>query len=101
VLAGATGGVVVESAIVTAARDLAIGATVYDSIGAWAVFQRADRWGRALHPEVVTSGGHTSIAPVGMSAQVAWLDDRFAVSFVAASAADAGALYLRTVTCDF
>jgi hypothetical protein len=101
ILAGATGGVVVDSAILTAAGDIAIGATVYDSSAGAAVFQRVDRWGRALHPEVVVSAGHASIAPVGMSTQLAWLDDRFAVSFVAASVADAGVLYLRTVTCDF
>jgi hypothetical protein len=101
VLAGAAGGVVVDSAMVTPAGDVAIGATVYDSSDGRAVLQRVDRWGRALHPEVVASTGHASVAPVGMSTQVAWLDDRFAVSFVAASAADAGVLYLRTVTCDF
>ncbi|MBI5477451.1 MAG: hypothetical protein HY906_01270 [Deltaproteobacteria bacterium] len=101
VLADAVGGVVVDSAIATPGNDIAIGATVYDSSDARAVLQRVNRWGQTLHAEVTASAGHASIAPVGMSTRVAWMNDRFAVSFVAAPVADSGVLYLRTVTCDF
>jgi hypothetical protein len=100
-LAGAGGGVVVDSAIVTPAGDIAIGATVYDAADSRAVLQRVNRWGQTLHPAVQASDGHASLAPVGMSTRVAWMGDRFVVSFVVAPVADAGVLYLRTVTCDF
>jgi hypothetical protein len=100
-LAGPTGGVIVESGTMTNVGDIAIGATLYDADGAQALLQRVNRWGQALHPAIDLSAGHPSVAPIGLGTLVTWTDDRYAVAFVAATTAETGALYLRTVTCDF